>query len=210
MGRHERTGRTPDAARQALRARILEAARRIVTRDGFAALSMRKIADAIDYSPASLYLYFKNRDAIAHALGDEGYAQLLATLEAPTDPSLPAARPAERLRALVEAYIAFAHAHPQTYRLVFVDLPGTGGEGVEPVVRVFARALAALGHPDDTLHAAAFWATLHGIVTLTAARPAFAEASLDQLVSAVLGIWLRAPAGTKRRPGAKSTKATAA
>ncbi len=212
MGRNEPTGRAPDAARQALRARILEAARRIVTRDGFAALSMRKIASAIGYSPASLYLYFQNRDAIAHALGDEGYAQLLAALALPADPAQPVAEPAERLRALVEAYVAFARAHPQTYRLVFVDLPGTGrGEqDVEPVVRVFAQALAALGYPEDTLLAEAFWATLHGIVTLAAARPAFARAPLDQLLSAMLGVWLRAPAGTKRRGAAKPTKATLA
>ncbi|WP_156954541.1 TetR/AcrR family transcriptional regulator [Paraburkholderia acidipaludis] len=218
MGRNERTSeqtsdrasRAPDTARQALRARILEAARRIVARDGLTALSMRKIADAIGYSPASLYLYFENRDAIAQALGDEGYAMLLAALELPADSSQSAAEPVIRLRALAQAYIAFAHAHPQTYRLVFVDLPGTHEQEAEPVVRVFADALAALGHPDEMRLAKAFWATLHGIATLAAARPAFSRTPLDQLVEAVLDVWLRASAGIERRHAVKATKTTAA
>jgi len=85
MGTPERKGRSYSARlpalRQALRKRILDGAQRIVTRDGYAALSMRKIADAIGYSPASLYLYFENRDEIARALGHEGHEQLLAQLE---------------------------------------------------------------------------------------------------------------------------------
>lgn len=203
-----RGGRPRDAAqpdlRQAQRERILDAARRIVTRDGFAALSMRKIADAIGYSPAALYLYFENRDEIARALGDEGHAQLLAALESPAQ----IADPVERLRALAQAYIAFGHAQPQAYRLVFVDLPGAAGQEVEPVVRVFADALAALGHPADTPLAEALWATLHGIVTLALTRPAFPRAPLDQLVEAALAASLGAPAATRRR-AAKPTSGAA-
>jgi AcrR family transcriptional regulator len=210
----DRAGRDRDAetARQAQRARILDAARRIVTREGFAALSMRKIADAIGYSPASLYLYFESRDAIGYALGDEGYAQLLAALALPANSSQPAAgpEPAERLRALARAYVAFARAHPQTYRLVFVDLLGVHGQEAEPVVRVFAEALAALGHPDETRLAEAFWATLHGVVTLAATRPAFAHGALDPLVEAALGVWLAAPAGTKPRRAGKPARTTGA
>ena len=105
--------------KQALRERILDAARRIVVREGFAALSMRKIADAIEYSPATLYLYFASRDEIARALCTDGYAQLLATFE----PLAQIADPAERLRALARAYVGFGVAHPQTYRLIFMEDP---------------------------------------------------------------------------------------
>src|SRR5579864_571782 len=77
MGIIERKNRQ----KQALRERILDAARRIVMREGFAALLMRKIADAIEYSPATLHLHFENRDEIARALCSEGYAQLLASFE---------------------------------------------------------------------------------------------------------------------------------
>jgi AcrR family transcriptional regulator len=86
--------------KQALRERILDAARRIVIREGFAALSMRKIADAIEYSPATLYLHFESRDEIARALCAEGYEQLLASFE----PLAQIADPAERLKALLAPY----------------------------------------------------------------------------------------------------------
>ena len=109
--------------KQALRERILDAARRIVVREGFAALSMRKIADAIEYSPAALYLHFASRDEIARALCAQGYAQLLKTFE----PLAQVAQPAERLKALGRAYVAFGVAHPQTYRLIFMEDPSYTG-----------------------------------------------------------------------------------
>ena len=48
-----------------LREQILEAAREIVVKEGFRALSMRKLADAVEYAPATLYLHFQSRDEIA-------------------------------------------------------------------------------------------------------------------------------------------------
>jgi AcrR family transcriptional regulator len=119
MGIAERKSRQ----KQALRERILDAARRIVVREGFAALSMRKIADAIEYSPATLYLHFASRDDIARALCAEGYAQLLATFV----PLLQIADPAERLKALGRAYVAFGVEHPETYRLIFMEDPSYTG-----------------------------------------------------------------------------------
>src|ERR1700684_1932545 len=119
MGIVERKNRQ----KQALRERILDAARRIVMREGFASLSMRKIADAIEYSPATLSLHFASRDEIAQALCAEGYAQLLETFV----PLAQIADPAERLRALGRAYVAFGVAHPQTYRLIFMEDPSYTG-----------------------------------------------------------------------------------
>jgi len=119
MGIAERKNRQ----KRALRERILDAARHIVVREGFAALSMRKIADAIEYSPATLYLHFASRDDIARALCAEGYAQLLATFV----PLVQIADPAERLKALGRAYVAFGVEHPETYRLIFMEDPSYTG-----------------------------------------------------------------------------------
>ncbi|NML33927.1 TetR/AcrR family transcriptional regulator [Paraburkholderia antibiotica] len=119
MGIAERKNRQ----KQALRERILDAARRIVMREGFAALSMRKIADAIEYSPATLYLHFESRDEIARALCEEGFAQLLERLV----PLAQIADPAERLQAFGRAYVAFGVEHPQTYRLIFMEDPSYTG-----------------------------------------------------------------------------------
>ncbi|WP_144153875.1 TetR/AcrR family transcriptional regulator [Paraburkholderia sp. BCC1885] len=146
MGINERKNRE----KQALRERILEAAQRIVIREGFAALSMRKIADAIEYSPATLYLYFASRDEIARALCAQGYAQLLAGFE----PLAQIADPAERLRALARAYVAFGVAHPQTYRLIFMEDPtylgaALGGTGAASKASGKARNSESNGQPND-------------------------------------------------------------
>lgn len=138
MGIVERKSRQ----KQALRERILDAARRIVMREGFAALSMRKIADAIEYSPATLYLHFASRDEIAHALCAEGYAQLLETFV----PLAQIADPAERLRALGRAYVAFGVAHPETYRLIFMEDPSYTGAALGRA----AAAVPETSEPGDS------------------------------------------------------------
>jgi AcrR family transcriptional regulator len=129
--------------KQALRARILDAARRIVMREGFTALSMRKIADAIEYSPATLYLHFASRDEIAHALCEEGFAQLLKMLE----PLAAIVDPVERLKAFGRAYVAFGVAHPQTYRLIFMEDPSYTGAafGGAAKARVLAGDVSRVG-----------------------------------------------------------------
>ncbi|RKT27431.1 TetR family transcriptional regulator [Paraburkholderia sp. RAU2J] len=146
MGIAERKSRQ----KQALRERILDAARRIVMREGFAALSMRKIADAIEYSPATLYLHFASRDEIAHALCAEGYAQLLETFV----PLAGIVDPAERLKALGRAYVAFGITHGETYRLIFMEdqsYMGAALAGAGASVADKAKALAddkSLTTPD--------------------------------------------------------------
>ncbi|MBN3758293.1 TetR/AcrR family transcriptional regulator [Paraburkholderia sp. Tr-20389] len=196
--------------KQELRERILDAARRIVMREGFGALSMRKIADAVEYSPATLYLHFESRDAIARALCAEGYAQLLATFE----PLVAIADHAERLKAIGRAYVAFGVAHPETYRLIFMEDPSytgaaLGGEGVDNAAdnaddaafRLMVESIDALkaqgrlrGAPDSQVCAEAFWATMHGIVALHLTCPVFPRAPLDAVIDAALVAWFGADA----------------
>ncbi len=189
--------------KQVLRERILDAARRIVMREGFAALSMRKIADAIEYSPATLYLHFESRDEIARALCTEGYAQLLSTLE----PLLSIVDPAERLKAIWRAYVAFGVAHPETYRLIFMEDPtyigaafasaGESGDDTgDAAFRLVADALDALkaqgrlpASTDSEVWTEALWATMHGIVALRLTCPVFPRAPLDTIVDAALDVW---------------------
>ncbi len=149
--------------KQALRERILDAARRIVMREGFAALSMRKIADAIEYSPATLYLHFASRDEIAHALCAEGYAQLLETFV----PLAQIADPAERLKALGRAYVAFGVAHPETYRLMFMEDPSytgaaLGGAASAAGLGASAAAVADPRAADEVVEVTAAGATIAG------------------------------------------------
>ena len=208
MGMAERKDREPHARSHNQRERILDAARRIVMREGFAALSMRKIADAIGYSPASLYLYFEGRDEIAEALGRDGYAQMLAHLE----PHAHAADPRERLHALAHAYVTFGCDHPQTYELIFMAHKARSGDAGPPAhaahdcgTQLFAATLAELtltsgARVEGALLAQAFWATLHGVVMLTLASANVAPAAPGPLIDAALDAWF----GTCANAGASS------
>jgi AcrR family transcriptional regulator len=168
--------------RQAVRERILDASRDIVGREGFAALSMRKIAEAIDYSPAALYLHFKSRADIAQALRAEGHAQLFAAFA----PHSTIVDPAARLKAMGRAYVDFGLEHGETYRLMFME-PSSPADTPD-----FPNAAAALSlmtdafvelraagrlpaHAPAAACAEALWANLHGIVALALARSAYLQ-----------------------------------
>jgi AcrR family transcriptional regulator len=199
MGIAERKNRQ----KQALRERILDAARRIVMREGFAALSMRKIADAIEYSPATLYLHFESRDEIARALCSEGYAQLLASFEL----LVGIADPEARLRALGHAYVAFGIAHPETYRLIFMEDPSythatlleaadasdeAGDASFRLVIDSIDELKAAARLPasaEGAVWAEGLWATMHGIVALNLTCPVFPRTPIGTLVDVAFDAW---------------------
>ena len=215
--------------KQALRERILEASRAIVMREGFAALSMRKIADAIEYSPATLYLHFESRDDIARALCAEGYDQLLASLA----PHAQIAEPQARLRAIAHAYVAFGLANRETYRLIFMEDPSytdsalggalAGGasseagpaavaaEGANPeagdaAFRLLIDSIEELKAAGRVSASAvsqtwveALWATLHGIVALTLTCPVYPHSPVEKLVDAAIDAWFGAPDAQRSR-----------
>ena len=191
-----------------LRIHILDAARAIVVREGFDALSMRKLAEIVGYSPASLYLHFASRDGIARALCVEGHAQLLAQMHAVDD----VADPVERLKAMAHAYVAFGQAHPEIYRLIFMQNPAytdaafkDAASAGETALSMLTQTLAFLDKPVTM--AETLWAVLHGIVSLgLTAAPVF-SASADTLIDATLGLYSAgAPKKTpaRRRPAASA------
>lgn len=179
------------------RAQVLRAARRIVLKEGFAALTMRKIADAIEYAPGTIYLYFESRDAIAFELCRAGFEAFLAAL-------LPAgsiADPVERLHELGRRYIRFGLENPETYRLIFMDDPkyassvfqedaeapdSPGMRALGLLVSIFselreAKRLAIDAEP----HALAemIWAAVHGIVSIKIACDRFPRTPTDELLT---------------------------
>ncbi len=146
----------------------------IGNRKGVNALSIRAIAEQIEYSPAGLYEYFGSKEEIIQAVCNQGHERLLAALLL-VDKSLPAS---EYLIALGHAYINFALRYPDYYLLMFANAPeynlaGIGSEGsgygvlLEAIRRgvaegVFKRrenyGVEAMGY-----HA---WALVHGIAML--------------------------------------------
>ena len=109
--RHERD-------RQRTQKAILDAARDLFLAEGYQHVSMRKIADRIDYSPAAIYSYFPSKDDIFFALAEEGF-QILAhgVLGAIRD----VGDPFQRLRRGLWAFYQFAKTHPEYFALMFLE-----------------------------------------------------------------------------------------
>jgi AcrR family transcriptional regulator len=95
---------------------ILKAAKELFLVKGFERTSMRTIAEKIEYSPATIYLHFKDKNEIFYALHQEGFGMLVnafKTLNSVADPF-------ERLKAMGHTYINFATENPDFYQLMFV------------------------------------------------------------------------------------------
>ncbi len=177
------------------RQRILAAARRIVLGEGYQALTMRRIAQEVAYSPAALYLHFENREAIARELGGAGMRALHDRLAEAAQVVAPLAR----IRALGQAYIAFARAEPESYRLIFMEA-GFAQSALGGKDEMGATAFALLTAPFAALDAAGklradsdpatlattLWVCLHGIVSLKMTCSAFLSAPAEDLFSAAL------------------------
>ena len=104
--------------RQRIQKAILDAARDLFIKEGYQNVSMRKIADRIEYSPAAIYSYFPSKDDIFFALAAEGFHILAhGALGAVRD----VRDPLERLRRGMWAFYQFAKTHPEYFALMFLD-----------------------------------------------------------------------------------------
>lgn len=106
--------------KQEIRQAILLAARQIALQDGWQAMTIRKVADRIEYSPPTIYEYFASKEDILFELYLEGFRQLALTLQAARE-SVEDQR--ERLVNMAEAYWDFAMEHLELYQVMY----GMGG-----------------------------------------------------------------------------------
>ena len=112
MGIKERQERDREAVRRA----ILDAARELFVTEGYQNISIRKIAERIEYSPAAIYGYFPSKDDIFLALAEEGFRLLFA----PVDKASPA-DPIDQIRAGFWRLYEFSKQHPEYFALMFLD-----------------------------------------------------------------------------------------
>ena len=110
MGIKERQERD----REAVRRSILDAARDLFVTEGFQNVSIRKVAERIEYSPAAIYSYFPSKDDIFYALAEEGFRLL-------GDPADVSGAPLERVRAIFWRLYEFSREHPQYFALMFME-----------------------------------------------------------------------------------------
>jgi len=159
--------------KEEVRRRILDAARELFAREGYDHVTMRAIADAIEYSPTTIYNHFEDKDDLVEALCNEDFAQLLAALTATAQPE----GPVERIRDLGRAYAGFARRYPNHYRFMFMtsreeghqpkpEDPGSRSfELLRESVKQAIEAGRFRNEPVDAM-AQVIWASLHGVVAL--------------------------------------------
>jgi AcrR family transcriptional regulator len=114
MGIRERHARERNQVHKA----ILTAARELFDAEGYRNVSMRKIAERIEYSPAAIYSYFPSKDDIFFALAEEGFALLAQTAN---EAIAGIDDPFQRIRRALYAFYEFSKGYPQYFELMFVD-----------------------------------------------------------------------------------------
>ncbi len=99
-----------------MRRLIIEAAMRMFVDEGYEKTSIRAIADKIEYSPGTIYLYYKDKDELLYEVQREAFGQLRDALAA----RAVSKDPWKRLTQVMHTYVEFGLAHPDLYDLMFI------------------------------------------------------------------------------------------
>ena len=197
MGIKERRQRE----RRELRDGILAAAREIAANEGWGAVTIRKIAERIEYSPPVLYEYFDSKEDLLLELVRMGYAAQLGAVESARDAS---DDPEEALLGMARAWCRFAFGSPDLYQVMYglggvsFPVPELRKEG-EKIAEVMERAIGevlrkngknATGVRDKVVLG---WGTLHGLVALAmAGRISGGEEEVERIVDLAMRDYLAA------------------
>lgn len=197
--------------REDLKQLILQAARKLFTENGYEATTIRKIAAEIEFSPTTIYLYYKDKNEILYALHGEGFKLLAQQFQA----LIQVDHPFERLKAMGRAYIRFAFENRDFYQLMFVmkepllNLSTPCGDPLEweEGVRSFqflrqtiedCQQIGYFPGQDSALQAMWVWSTVHGLCTLhlndhleMVARKKFDAIDSDKLLSAIFECFIQ-------------------
>jgi AcrR family transcriptional regulator len=175
MGSEERRQRERDE----LREKILDAARDLFLECGYEGVTMRKVAERIEYSPTAIYLHFADKESLFRELCSADFSQLAEQFQQVAI----TADPVERLRACAQIYIQFAVDHPNQYRLMFMtpkptssseealELKGDPKRNSYAFLHSLVTAAKESGsfrreYNNVELIAQTLWAAVHGVASL--------------------------------------------
>jgi AcrR family transcriptional regulator len=164
--------------REQLRNQIVEAARDLLLEQGLTALSMRAIAERIEYSPATIYLYFRDKDELIREVVRTGFTRLHEVIAGELSRLGETAGPALQYRAMGRAYARFAIENASYFRVMY-ELPSTaqydcaevapsGDCGLEMLAALVQRGVEAgqFGAVEPRRTALIGWGLVHGLTTL--------------------------------------------
>lgn len=169
MGIKERRERQKENIRE----EILDAARSLFVKEGYEHVSMRKIADKIEYAPGTIYLYFHDKAEILDRICEETFSKLTQKMHAINqDPT----NPLDGLRRGLRTYVQFGVDNPNQYICTFVQAkqmtdrqhPKEGEKCFDNLRSAVQRCIDAgqLNCEDVEEISQALWAGVHGITTL--------------------------------------------
>lgn len=160
--------------KEEVRASILNAAWTLVESEGWQALSIRKVADAIEYSVPVIYDHFQNKEAILTEFTKRGFRLMSETIEKAIAGS---ETPEKQIGAIATAYWEFAFANKEYYQLMYgLGMPGCETVNQIPELKVFVGLLmqpinaliVESGNKsiDAHLKLNSFWSMLHGLISI--------------------------------------------
>jgi len=180
MGVKERRAREKSETRD----KILDAARELFVTKGYEGVSMRRVAEKIEYSPTAIYVHFSDKQQLFHELCQQDYARLAEVFQS----SAMSSDPIERLKQIGNTYTEFGVRYPNHYKFMFIT-PHPPQEPDEedreimgnPEVDAYAFLKWAVQEAIDAgrfreelqdaeLISQTLWASVHGVIALHIAK----------------------------------------
>jgi len=180
-----------------LRRKIIDAAEALFLEHGYEHFSLRQVAEAIGYSPTTIYLHFTDKDELLFTVVLEGFMRFADMLNAGY---ASAEHPRDKLTAISRAYLEFGLNYPVHYRLMFMQrgefltrtMPKEYADDCDAPIESFAvltRTLeecqqAGILRPGNVMdYANLVWMTIHGIVALTISMEYITHAEAEKALA---------------------------
>src|SRR5215471_14857352 len=180
MGIKERREREKSETRD----KILDAARELFVTEGYEGVSMRRVADKIEYSPTAIYVHFADKEELFRELCHQDYARLAEVFQS----SVMSTDPIERLRQIGAIYIDFGTRYPNHYKFMFMtpqpqhefdekdrEMHGNPEKDAYAFLKWAVQQAIDAGSFRDELQDAelisqTLWASVHGVISLHIAK----------------------------------------
>lgn len=180
MGVKERREREKSETRD----KILDAARELFVTEGYDGVSMRRVAEKIEYSPTAIYVHFSDKEELFRELCRQDFARLQEVMQSPEMP----ADPVERLREIGRSYIEFGVRFPNHYVFLFMtphpphepdeedrEIMGNPEKDAYAFLRWAVQQAIDAGSfreeiRDAELVSQTLWASAHGVISLNIAK----------------------------------------
>ena len=180
MGIKERREREKSETRD----KILDAARELFVTEGYEGVSMRRVAEKIEYSPTAIYVHFADKSELFHELCRQDFARLQEVMKSAPTPS----DPIERLRQIGRNYIQFGVRFPNHYVFMFMtrhpahepdeedrEIMGNPEMDAYAMLKWAVQEAINAGYfreelQDAELVSQTLWASVHGVISLNIAK----------------------------------------